>query len=63
MNTRIQDVDGNTALHHTEHLMEGSDEVILLVCKKGGGETLVEIKNNQGHVPLLPSRASNCKMQ
>jgi len=36
--------------------MEGSDEVILLVCKKGGGERLPEIKNNLGQTPSLPTK-------
>jgi len=55
-NAFAQDCDGNSALHHTEHIMEGSDEVILLVCKKGGGERLPEIKNNLGQTPSLPTK-------
>lgn len=55
-NAFAQDCDGNSALHHTENLMDGSDEVILLVCKKGGGEKLPEIKNKLGQVPSLPTK-------
>eukprot|EP00658_Telonema_sp_P-2_P061666 TRINITY_DN50345_c0_g1_i2.p1 TRINITY_DN50345_c0_g1~~TRINITY_DN50345_c0_g1_i2.p1 ORF type:complete len:213 (+),score=62.17 TRINITY_DN50345_c0_g1_i2:115-753(+) len=64
-NAWAQDEDGNTALHHTENLMEGSDKVIELVCKKGGGEKLAEIENKAGNRPLLPTKMKmdDCKMQ
>ena len=63
-----QDEEGNTALHHTENLMEGSDKVIELVCKKqpnNTGEKLVEVQNNAGNTPMLPSKMKmeDCKMQ
>eukprot|EP00656_Telonema_subtile_P012925 TRINITY_DN16543_c0_g1_i2.p1 TRINITY_DN16543_c0_g1~~TRINITY_DN16543_c0_g1_i2.p1 ORF type:complete len:362 (-),score=140.63 TRINITY_DN16543_c0_g1_i2:12-1097(-) len=57
---RVQDLEGNTALHHTEELAECTEVVRALLA--AGGDQLQEITNNAGQKPML-GFGRECPMQ